>query len=207
VKVLNQAAVYQDKDVNSRNADMAILRFQNTKLGKIFFDPNSVSNLFLSVSSYSITLSEYKVDVNKISSTKNYIKFGVKLTNLDGTVLGDFVFRYYDSEKLVIRTLDSFEVRFQIDSNENTFKDIKMNYKFPDVEPKSKETSHDDKFGSFDFETYTDSLGRFIVYAAAYAYKKNNVLINKSFYTSKSGSSDVITAMLQDLCRHKFIMI
>ena len=36
LNVLNDAVVLKDKEVNSQNADMSILRFQMTKLGAIF---------------------------------------------------------------------------------------------------------------------------------------------------------------------------
>jgi hypothetical protein len=97
--------------------------------------------------------------------------------------------------------LDNFEARFQIDSNDK-FKDVKINYKFPAMKPKEK--SKDDKFGTIDFETYADKLGNFIVYAAAYAYMENDIIINKCFYKPKSSNQDVIIAMILDLCQRKF---
>jgi hypothetical protein len=206
LNVLDNAAEYQDqnKDLNSQNAELSILRFQDTKLGQIFFDPNSITSLFFTNDTYSLTLATYRADVSKISNDNSInAKFLVKLFNLDGSILGSFVFQYFPKEKLIIRTLDSFEAKFRIDSD-NKFLDVKFNYKFPSVNPKPKEKTKSDKFGTLDFETYTDHLGEFIVYAAAYAYMEKGIIINKSFYKPKSSNKDVIIAMILDLCQRKF---
>jgi hypothetical protein len=104
---------------------------------------------------------------------------------------------------LVIRTLDSFEVRFKF-GNDQKINDIKINYKYPDLKPKEKEKSRDDKFGTIDFETYSDGFGNFIVYAASYAYMRNGIIVNKAFYTSPHATDNVVVCLIQDLCRKKF---
>jgi hypothetical protein len=151
--------VYFRLPVDPNFGKYRLIRFQNTKFGSIFFDANSISTLFLTESTYSLILSTYRADVIKTSTDNDNMNFNVKLYNLDNSYLGEFTFVYIPAKKLVIWRVDNFVVKFRIGSDDPIdLNDVEINYDFPTMKTKPKESSQSDKFGTLDFETYTDSL-------------------------------------------------
>jgi hypothetical protein len=200
LNTINKLHMKQD-ELQSIMADKSFLRFKETLFGGIFFDSNSLSNLFLinGNKDYNIDMPNYRAEVKFNHRTGDINYWTAVIFDLRGTKIGEFKFEYDSVKFLVTRTYSDFTITFKVNKDNNDIiQSMEVKYKFPYIKRKSKELSQDHKIGTADFECYTDSQGIFKVLSAAFCIIKDGSYVVKSFYIN-SHNIDVISCFLDSL--------